>query len=196
MGSLRRIMMGQIDANESDDDLEFFRYRWGHSPRTLSACTETGAAELSIKVPKQRSYTGRRPVIPCSLADTPCATLGVQGVLDRLNATLGTSHTRDRLPVRLPLPLPLPLLPLLPLLLLPLLYTAIASPAPSSTASMFGLWKFLTWTLGHYLDYQDQGQHQHQLLSMLEDFIERNYDFGTAYALLRPVGNIENPSKI
>ncbi len=34
-------------------------------------------------------------MIPSSLADTPCATLGVQGVLDRLNATLGTSHTFD-----------------------------------------------------------------------------------------------------
>ncbi|KAK0216692.1 hypothetical protein EDD85DRAFT_782005 [Armillaria nabsnona] len=49
----------------------------------------------SIKVPKQRSYTGRRPVIPSSLADTPIVSLGVQGVLDRLNATLGTSHTLD-----------------------------------------------------------------------------------------------------
>ncbi len=61
----------------------------------ISAFTETGQAEASIKVPKQRSYTGRSPVIPSSLADTPCATLGVQGVLDRLNATLGTSHTFD-----------------------------------------------------------------------------------------------------
>ncbi len=95
---------------------------------TLSACTETGQAELSIEVPKQRSYSGRRPVIPCSFADTPCATLGVQGVLNRLNATLGTSRT------------------------------------------------------------------SRELHTILEDFIERNYDFGSAYALLRPVWNAHNPS--
>ncbi|PBK64831.1 hypothetical protein ARMSODRAFT_852274, partial [Armillaria solidipes] len=34
------------------------------------------------------------------------------------------------------------------------------------------------------------------LLSILEDFIERNYDFGTAYALLRPVWNTENSGNI
>lgn len=62
---------------------------------TISAFSETGEAESSIKVPHQRSYTGRKPVIPSSLADTPCATLGIQGVLDQLNTTLGTSHTLD-----------------------------------------------------------------------------------------------------
>ncbi|SJL15504.1 uncharacterized protein ARMOST_19004 [Armillaria ostoyae] len=62
---------------------------------TISALTETGQAESSIKVPKQRSYTRRRPVITSSLADTPCATLGIQGVLYRLNTTHGTSYTLD-----------------------------------------------------------------------------------------------------
>ncbi|KAK0242213.1 hypothetical protein EDD85DRAFT_946357 [Armillaria nabsnona] len=61
---------------------------------TISATIETGQAESTIKVPKQRNYTGRF-VIPSSLADIPCATLGVQGVLDQLNVTLGTSHTLD-----------------------------------------------------------------------------------------------------
>ncbi|KAK0211956.1 hypothetical protein IW262DRAFT_1485949 [Armillaria fumosa] len=97
---------------------------------TLSALTETGRARLSIEVPKQRSYIGRRPVIPCSLADTPCATLGVQGVVNRLNATLGTS--------RMP----------------------------------------------------------RKLYTILEDFIEKNYDFGMAYALLHPVWNTVKPSSI
>ncbi|KAK0432224.1 hypothetical protein EV421DRAFT_1719706, partial [Armillaria borealis] len=68
-------------------------------------------------------YTGRKPVIPSSLADTLCAALGVQGVLDRLNATLGTSHTLD---------------------------------TPS-------------------------------LLSLLEECIEKNYDFGMVYGRLRTV---------
>ncbi|KAG7442787.1 uncharacterized protein BT62DRAFT_374241 [Guyanagaster necrorhizus] len=62
---------------------------------TISACTETGQEESSIKVPFQRSYTGRKPVISSSLADTPCATLGVMGLLDQLNTTLRTSHTLD-----------------------------------------------------------------------------------------------------
>ncbi|KAG7439148.1 uncharacterized protein BT62DRAFT_798481 [Guyanagaster necrorhizus] len=62
---------------------------------TISAFTETGQQESSIKVPSQRSYTGRKPVISSSLADTPCATLGVMGLLDQLNTTLRTSHTLD-----------------------------------------------------------------------------------------------------
>ncbi len=69
---------------------------------TISAFTETGQEESSIIVPKQRSFTatylpttGKR-VISSRLTDTPCATLGIQGVLDRLNITLGTSHSLDR----------------------------------------------------------------------------------------------------
>ncbi|KAK0493372.1 hypothetical protein EDD18DRAFT_1289421 [Armillaria luteobubalina] len=62
---------------------------------TISAFNETGQAESSIKVPSQRSYTGRKPVIPSSLADTRCATLGIAGLLDLFNTTLRTSHTLD-----------------------------------------------------------------------------------------------------
>ncbi|KAK0431114.1 hypothetical protein EV421DRAFT_1743427 [Armillaria borealis] len=51
-----------------------------------------GKEESSIEVPKQRSYTGRKPVISSSLANTPCASLGVAGILDQLNTTLGTSN--------------------------------------------------------------------------------------------------------
>ncbi|KAK0209646.1 hypothetical protein IW262DRAFT_1468572 [Armillaria fumosa] len=97
---------------------------------TLSAFIETGRAESSIKVPKQRSYTGRSPVISSSLADTPCTTLGIEGVLGRLNATLGTSH--------------------------------ILTPS---------------------------------LSSLLNVCIEKNNDFGTAYARLRRVWNIYGNSK-
>ncbi len=99
---------------------------------TLSAFTETGQVESSIKVPKQRSYTGRCPVISSFLADTPCATLGIKGVLSQLNAILGTSHTLD---------------------------------TPS-------------------------------LLSLLNECIEKNIDFGTAYALLRPVWNTHGNSNM
>ncbi|KAK0493563.1 hypothetical protein EDD18DRAFT_1405322 [Armillaria luteobubalina] len=97
---------------------------------TLSALTETGRAGLSIKVPKQRSYSGQCPVIPCSLADTPCAMLGVHRVVNRLNATLGTSRK--------------------------------------------------SW----------------ELHTILEDFIEQNYNFGMAYALLHPVWDTVDPSSI
>ncbi|KAK0470914.1 hypothetical protein IW261DRAFT_1425595 [Armillaria novae-zelandiae] len=103
----------------------------------LSAFTETGRAESSIEVPNQRWYSGRSPVIPRSLADTPCATLGAQGVLDRLNATLGTSYT---LPA--------------------------ASSSSTSTATSV--------------------QNQLSLLTILKDCIQKDYDFGTAYAHLRP----------
>ncbi|KAK0224356.1 hypothetical protein IW262DRAFT_1459412 [Armillaria fumosa] len=60
---------------------------------TLSALAETGHAELTIPVLKQRSYTSNKPVISSALADTPCADLGTEGVLKKLNATLGTSYS-------------------------------------------------------------------------------------------------------
>ncbi len=88
---------------------------------TLSAFTEAGHAESSILVPKQRSYIGRYPVIPSSLANTRCADLGAEGVLEKLNTTLSTAYTLD---------------------------------APC-------------------------------LSSLLEDYITKDYDFGTAYARLR-----------
>ncbi|KAK0500889.1 hypothetical protein EDD18DRAFT_1435120 [Armillaria luteobubalina] len=62
---------------------------------TISAFTEMGREELSIVVPLQRAYTGRKPVITSCLADTPCATLGVQDLLDQLNNTLRTSYSLD-----------------------------------------------------------------------------------------------------
>ncbi|KAK0224353.1 hypothetical protein IW262DRAFT_1481655 [Armillaria fumosa] len=60
---------------------------------TLSALGETGHAELTIPVLKQRSYTGNAPVISSALADTPCADLGMDGVLEKLNVTLCTSYS-------------------------------------------------------------------------------------------------------
>ncbi|KAK0458769.1 uncharacterized protein EV420DRAFT_1308273 [Desarmillaria tabescens] len=82
---------------ESDDD-EPWRIPWNISvPEvTISAFMETGQPESSIIVPMQRAYTGwTQCAISSHLADTPCATLGIQGLLDQLNTTLGTSHTLD-----------------------------------------------------------------------------------------------------
>ncbi|KAK0506557.1 hypothetical protein EDD18DRAFT_1342948 [Armillaria luteobubalina] len=62
---------------------------------TISSQTEIGQTEESIEVPKQRAYTGSKPVISSSLADIPCYCLGIQGLLDLLNSTLGTSYTLD-----------------------------------------------------------------------------------------------------
>ncbi|SJL12701.1 uncharacterized protein ARMOST_16132 [Armillaria ostoyae] len=62
---------------------------------TISVHTETGQAEEEIAVPLQRFYTGTKPVIIASLANTPCTELGLHGVLERLNTTLGTSYTLD-----------------------------------------------------------------------------------------------------
>ncbi len=61
---------------------------------TLSSLTETGQAESTIPVLKQRSYTGAF-VIPSALANTPCADLGVFGFVENLNAALGASYTAD-----------------------------------------------------------------------------------------------------
>ncbi len=60
---------------------------------TLSASAETGQTESTIPVLKQRSYTGNRRVISSALADIRCADLGIDGLLEKLNATLDTSYT-------------------------------------------------------------------------------------------------------
>ncbi|KAK0435760.1 hypothetical protein EV421DRAFT_1215984 [Armillaria borealis] len=59
---------------------------------TLSTFIETCQQESSIPVLKQRSYTGSKLVIPSDLANISCADLGIDGVLEKLNAILGTSH--------------------------------------------------------------------------------------------------------
>ncbi len=45
-----------------------------------------------IKVSNQRVYTGPKPVILSSLADTTSASLGVDGLMKTLNSTLGTEY--------------------------------------------------------------------------------------------------------
>ncbi len=62
---------------------------------TLSALNETGRPEPTIPVLKQRSYTGKMPVITSALADTRCIDLGMDGILEILNTTLRTSYTLD-----------------------------------------------------------------------------------------------------
>ncbi|SJL05329.1 uncharacterized protein ARMOST_08696 [Armillaria ostoyae] len=61
----------------------------------ISSQTETRQTEESITVPNQRVYIGREPVIFSSLANNPCSCLGIQGLLDLLNTTLGTSYTLE-----------------------------------------------------------------------------------------------------
>lgn len=109
---------------------------------TISALTETGQAESSIQVPKQRAFTGRVPVISSSLADIPCADLGIEELLEKLNTTLGTSYTLDCPSI-------------CPRLLEKLCFNLRISRALS-------------------------------LRSVLKSCIAKKYDFGTAYAHLRP----------
>ncbi|KAK0491915.1 hypothetical protein EDD18DRAFT_1465671 [Armillaria luteobubalina] len=77
-------------------EVEQMRQNYAHLPEvTVSAFTEAGVPEHSISVIKQRTYTGRYPVIPSSLADTPCTSLGVENILGKLNDILGTSYTLE-----------------------------------------------------------------------------------------------------
>ncbi|PBK58619.1 hypothetical protein ARMSODRAFT_1034567 [Armillaria solidipes] len=112
------------DSDDDDDYVQKYKDEWGITlPRVvISTFTETGQAEESIKVPKQRSYTGQKPVIPSSLADTPCTALSVQGTSHTLNTT--------------------------------------------------------------------------SVLSLLEECIEKNYDFGTVYGHLHPVWNMHRDSNM
>ncbi|SJL05373.1 uncharacterized protein ARMOST_08740 [Armillaria ostoyae] len=79
----------RLQANRKSDST-------GQSPEvTISSWTEIGQTEESVKVPEQRAYTDREPVISSALADTLCSSLGIQGLLDLLNTTLGISYTLD-----------------------------------------------------------------------------------------------------
>ncbi|PBK94067.1 hypothetical protein ARMGADRAFT_991978, partial [Armillaria gallica] len=95
-----------------------------HLPKSpLSGCEESSLDVIS-PVLKQQSYTDRQPVIKSSITLTSCSELGVNGLLDRLNDTLGTPYTLKTL--------------------------------------------------------------SESLRSALESCVDRDYDFGTAYARLRP----------
>ncbi|KAK0476538.1 hypothetical protein EDD18DRAFT_142545 [Armillaria luteobubalina] len=84
--------MLKIEWTAIHDRLQINRKSGQFPEVTISAWTEIGQTEESIKVPKQWAYTGRVPIISSSLADTPCSTLGIQGLLDLLNRTLRTSY--------------------------------------------------------------------------------------------------------
>ncbi|PBK58791.1 hypothetical protein ARMSODRAFT_1027958 [Armillaria solidipes] len=64
------------------------------SQRSHSLFTEANRDESTIPVLKQRSYTGRK-VIPSALANTLCADLGADGILEKLNTILSTTYTLD-----------------------------------------------------------------------------------------------------
>ncbi len=70
----------------------------GRSLFTISSQTEIGRTEESIQVPNQRAYTGRKSVISSSLADHPCSSLGILGLLFLLDNRFGTFYTLDTPP--------------------------------------------------------------------------------------------------
>lgn len=78
------------------DDLETYEhdYEWyDRLPKvTLSASTGT-VQKASIPVLKQRSYTGKKPVIPSTLAGTLCSDLGIQGLLEKESTPLSARRT-------------------------------------------------------------------------------------------------------
>ncbi|KAK0449082.1 uncharacterized protein EV420DRAFT_1565829 [Desarmillaria tabescens] len=60
----------------------------------INAFTEADHDKATnIKVPLQRKYSGRKPIISNSLADIPCADLGIDGLLSHLNTLLQTEYT-------------------------------------------------------------------------------------------------------
>ncbi|SJL05272.1 uncharacterized protein ARMOST_08638 [Armillaria ostoyae] len=86
----------QLEADRGGSHSDSQSGRTGQFPEvTISSQTEIGQTEESIKVPNQRAYTGRKPVISSSLANIPCSSLDIQDLLDLLNTTLGTSYTLD-----------------------------------------------------------------------------------------------------
>ncbi|KAK0245287.1 hypothetical protein EDD85DRAFT_895662 [Armillaria nabsnona] len=80
------------------ESLEDDRPEVNYPEVTISSQTEIGQTEESVEVPDQRTYTDKKPVISSSLANTPCSSLGIEGLLDLLNTTLATSYTLDGTP--------------------------------------------------------------------------------------------------
>ncbi len=161
---------------------------------TLSAFDETDRVESNIPVLKQRSYIGREPVISSTLADTPCADLGVDGVLEKLNATLGTSYHLD----------------------LPCVFGKVLNATPQRKHSrmerpmklahfkrtgMNVMTKILTvpmlddigypiarWATSSFtrVKFSLDSARSVSLRGVLKSYVAQNYDFGKAYAHLRP----------
>ncbi|SJL11673.1 uncharacterized protein ARMOST_15079 [Armillaria ostoyae] len=80
--------VGYINPSRRDNKTYYLNL----SNVTIIAPIEDGLSIQDIKVPKQRAYTGSKPVIPSSLADTPSASLGVDGLMKMLNSTLSTKY--------------------------------------------------------------------------------------------------------
>ncbi|PBK71743.1 hypothetical protein ARMSODRAFT_954582, partial [Armillaria solidipes] len=76
----------------SPKDQETYLQYYSNLPDVTITALEEGSSIQDIKVPSQRVYKGRKPVIESSLADTPCAELGVNRLLETLNSTLGTKY--------------------------------------------------------------------------------------------------------
>ncbi|PBK60004.1 hypothetical protein ARMSODRAFT_738439, partial [Armillaria solidipes] len=74
------------------DNTTYLQYYSNLSNVPINAPIEDGLSIQDIKVPNQRVYTGSKPVISSSLADTPSASLGVDGLMKMLNSTLGTKY--------------------------------------------------------------------------------------------------------
>ncbi len=88
--------MRLIDSGGNDDMMHHRPFsNMSRQMVTLSALEETYPAESNTAVLKQRSYTGERLVIPSALANISCEYLGVEGVLETLNTTLGTAYRLD-----------------------------------------------------------------------------------------------------
>ncbi|SJL13340.1 uncharacterized protein ARMOST_16781 [Armillaria ostoyae] len=140
---------------------------------TLSALAETGRVESSIPVLKQRSYIGRNPVISSALADTPCADLGVDGVLEKLNATLGTSYNLD----------------------LPCVFGKVLNATPQRNHSgtlrsklplEYRMFMQEIVSPFAYVKHLMDSMHSVSLCGVLQSYVAQNYDFGKVYAHLRP----------
>lgn len=66
------------------------------SPRTVTILPIEPPTILNhIEVPLQLRYTGHSRVIPSSLAAVPCSSLGVEGLLEKLNEVMRQSFTLD-----------------------------------------------------------------------------------------------------
>ncbi|SJL18516.1 uncharacterized protein ARMOST_22109 [Armillaria ostoyae] len=83
-----------MDVEEYDDHLEAELGGYDDEEMSHSSFTEANRDESTIPVLKQRSYTGRK-VIPSALANTLCADLGADGILEKLNTILGTTYALD-----------------------------------------------------------------------------------------------------
>ncbi|KAK0229417.1 hypothetical protein EDD85DRAFT_972895 [Armillaria nabsnona] len=89
------VVLSLIPANRNRWDCHKVISKYGQDGKVLLKYAKYPELMISARTEINQAEEEITPVISTSLANTPCTTFGVRGLLDQLNDTLGTSYTLD-----------------------------------------------------------------------------------------------------